>query len=205
MLIKRRLSFRLFSLPLLSFYMKRKRKFSPPFEVISWPICEVERLHSLLPAWMPPINAADGQWVCVSMSSGTSQTQVEILPLPLTDWCPTIANPWQELSAIYIYIYRWLLPLPIMLWKRSVILCSSPSGTGAAISIYSEQPSWSLSKRDEEPQTLPFIALDSFGCLSEGKKWGQEKQLKIQKWKKQIVSAMTIISYTINILTPKML
>lgn len=104
MLIKRRLSFRLFSLPLLSFYMKRKRKFSPPFEVISWPICEVERLHSLLPAWMPPINAADGQWVCVSMSSGTSQTQAEILPLPLTDWCPTIANPWQELSAIYIYI-----------------------------------------------------------------------------------------------------
>lgn len=122
--------------PFFLFVWKGKESSLHPLRSLPDPFVNLHGLvtHSLLPKHLL-INAKDGQSTCVPMSSGSRQTRVQILPS-----APAGLRLTRPMMGFLLYMPEytgWLLFLPITLWKRSVILCSSPSRTGAAVSITS--------------------------------------------------------------------
>ena len=142
MLIKTQFSFRLFppSPFFFLFIWKGKESSLHPLRSLPDPFVNLSGV-ALLPACIPPSNAGDGSRACAPMGSSTRQTRIQILLLPLPPppfmpLSPRIANLWWGLSTICISEYTgWLLPRPLMPWRRNVILYLSLPRTRATISV----------------------------------------------------------------------
>lgn len=109
--------------PFFLFIWKGKESSPHPLRSLPDPLVNVCGLvtNSLRPAWMPPINAGDGQRACMCMGSGSRQTWVQILLPPPTCLLSYHSQPTTGFLQSMPEYTGWLLPLPIMLWKGSVI------------------------------------------------------------------------------------
>lgn len=195
MLIKILFSLRLFSLPLLFLFIwKGKETSLHPLRSLPDPFVNLCGLvtNSLLPAWMPPINAGGGQWVCMCMGSGTRRTWVQILPPLPAHVMSYHSQPIQGLSAVYAWMYRVTSPPTYpSCFRKELLFCIQVLPELGLLSqlVHFEQPSWSL-RRWGAPNTssLYWILL---AVHLKVKKWGKEKSNE-KIWKK-LLSTMTII------------
>ena len=142
--------------------------------------------NSLLPAWMPPINAGDKQWTCVHVGSNPAATTHPL------NWHPAIANPRQGLSAICAWTYRLTSPHSHQaLEKKCHFVFKSFQRPGLLSQLlYFEQQGDVWEKEEARSPKQLFTVPDSISCSPEGK-----NEAKKNRWLKNMKKANCHLLY----------